>query len=700
MAVQEAGLPEGAGEAGGAARTALLLHVHGELAAPLAAVVGSALRLAAAAEAPDLTAVRGDCLALGRAGRALAGAVEDLLHPHWPAGSVADLGGLRAALRHQLNTPIDALRGTVDLLLEDAAASSLRPALASLAAACDRLLWAVDAVTRFATEPACLPALTGAVAAASGPLLLVDADEAGRQALQRRLARRGHRVRAVAGEEAALAALADGPFDLLLLDLGPRLEAGLDLLCRLKGRSALRDVPVLVMSTLTEAEAAGRCIAAGAEDYLAKPLNGPLLYARVAASLERKRLRDVERAHLDRLQWELTTARRLQSSMLPRSFPPVPGLEGHGLTVPAREVGGDFFDFIPLPDGRLGIAVGDVSGKGVPASFLMGVVRGLLRIAATVGMAPGACLERLNAMLCENNDQAMFVTLVYGIVDPARGSLTYANAGHNPPLLLSADGGSYLPSTEGPALAVFPGTGYADATVALTAGDLVLLYTDGIVESLDPQGAAFGSARLAEAAARRCPLSVQELVDGIVEDVRVFAAGQPPLDDIACAAVRLTGTEAVGVRGGGAGPVPAIELRFAAKLGELRRLGRILDGFGLAHGLPERQVRHLGLAVDEAVTNVIRHAFADDPAANEIHVRIALAEAAVRVEIVDAGVAFDPTALPGPQLDLPLCEMPVGGLGVHIMRSLVDSVEYRRDRNTNRLILVKRIGAAGRGRRR
>jgi sigma-B regulation protein RsbU (phosphoserine phosphatase) len=681
---------------GAAARAALFIHIHGELAAPLSAATNAALRLPDETAAAGLFALLADAEAVAAAAHRLAAAVDELLQADFAGADAPDMLSLRAALRHALNTPIDRLRGSIDLLLEQgAAAAPLAPALRHAAANCEKLSWAVDAVTRFATEPSCLPGLAGQPPV-KGELLLIDGD-AGRAALARRLEAQGHRVHAVADEEAALSVLPQATWDLVLLDLGPSVEAGLDLLCRLKGRPALRNVPVLVMATLPEVDAAGACIAAGAEDYVAKPLNGPLLYARIGASIERKRLRDVERAHLDRLQWELTTARRLQASLLPRCFPPVRGVDGHGLTVPAREVGADFFDFIPLGDGRVGIAVGDVSGKGVAASFLMGMVRGLLRIAAGTGMPPGACLQRINATLCENNDQAMFVTLVYGVVDPQARTFTYANAGHNPPLLVGTDGPSFLPSTEGPALAIFAGTGYVDATVALSPEAEILLYTDGVVEAVDPHGQAFGVTRLVASVARRRGAAVQDLVEGVVEDVRVFAAGQPLLDDIACAAVRLGDVATAGPSARHKTAAVAINLRFGAKPGEVRRLLRIVDGFCLGHGIPDRVARHLTVAVDEAVTNVIAHAFDHDPGSHEVRVRLEVDGETVRAEIEDDGRPFDPTSVHAPRMDLSLEDLPVGGLGVHLMRSLVDRIEYERDKYANRLILTKHIAAAGRG---
>ncbi len=679
---------------------AVLAHVHAELAAPAAAVLGLALSLAESAEASDVAEpLCADVDALAQAARRLGQAVEGLLVPSPERSApLVDAVVLRAALRHELHTPLEAVRGYAELLLDqgdELDGEWSRPRLTRLRAACERLQWAIDAVTRFATEPVCMAAIVGEAgpAATVGGILVVDADRDGRMLLERRLRAAGHSVHLAADETQALAMLPLPGLDIILLNLGPSPEDGVDLLCRLKGRTALRDVPVVAFGAPDLGATAARCIEAGAEDCLARPVDARLLAARIATVLDRKRQRDIERAHLERLQWELTMARRLQGSVLPRGFPAVPGLEGHGLTVPAREVGGDFFDFIPLGGDRVAIALGDVSGKGVPAAYLMGIVRGMLRVAASLGTPPADCLARLDRFLGAANDHAMFATVVYGILDAERATLTYANAGHGPPLLLGADGEArVLPPHAGPALAAFGDGRYADIEVPLAPGDVVLLYTDGIVEALAPDATAFGIERLLARARRLSAASPQELCEGLVEEVRVYAAGHPLLDDIACAAVRFGG------RGGARRqPAVAVELAVAPTPDEVRRLTRIAASFCLGHRLPDRIANHVCLALDEAVTNVISHGRPHGAASQDIRVRLELRGDVLRIEIRDRCRAFDPLSQARPLQEPAAEDIPVGGLGIHIMRSMVDSVEYERAGDENRLILVKRVAGGARG---
>jgi sigma-B regulation protein RsbU (phosphoserine phosphatase) len=239
------------------------------------------------------------------------------------------------------------------------------------------------------------------------------------------------------------------------------------------------------------------------------------------------------------LQQELEIARNMQLSILPRDYAPRPEAEVHARMIPAKEVGGDFYDFFDLGPTRLGIVVADVSGKGVPAAFFMAVSRTLLRATAQFGEDPGTVLARLNDMLADGNEQMMFVTLFYGILDLETLELRYANAGHNPPLRIGADGTvSELPRTGGMALAVADGIPYRDATVTLEPGETLILFTDGVTEAFDIDGDQFGDARTQEMAARIGRLPTHEIPDALVDAIKQFERGAAQADDITCLAVR------------------------------------------------------------------------------------------------------------------------------------------------------------------
>jgi len=239
------------------------------------------------------------------------------------------------------------------------------------------------------------------------------------------------------------------------------------------------------------------------------------------------------------LEQELHIARQIQQSILPDDPPERPELAIHGEMIPAKEVGGDFYDFFPLDENRIGVAIADVSGKGVPAAFFMAIARTLLKVTALFDMSPGACLEKVNDLLAAGNDQMMFVTLFYGILDLRSGRFHYANAGHNPPMILHPDGRvDALPGTDGTALAVMEGLDYADATVVMEPGDVLFLYTDGVVEAFDIDGVEYTEARLTEVLAELAALPVLPLTEAVVRSVKDFERGAPQADDITCVTLR------------------------------------------------------------------------------------------------------------------------------------------------------------------
>lgn len=238
------------------------------------------------------------------------------------------------------------------------------------------------------------------------------------------------------------------------------------------------------------------------------------------------------------LQKELDVARTLQLSILPADLPDHRGIAAHGVMMPAREVGGDFYDVFPLPDEKLALVVADVSGKGVPAAFFSLIGRTLLKATALSGLAPAACIDKVNALLCAENEQAMFITLFFAVLDPESGRLDYVNAGHNRPLVLRADGTvDEVAGTGDMALGVFDDNAYRAAAIDLAAGDLLLLYTDGVTEAFADDGAEFGESRLRAvlAAATRTPswLVPKEISNA----VRAFEGDSGPADDLTCLAV-------------------------------------------------------------------------------------------------------------------------------------------------------------------
>jgi sigma-B regulation protein RsbU (phosphoserine phosphatase) len=233
------------------------------------------------------------------------------------------------------------------------------------------------------------------------------------------------------------------------------------------------------------------------------------------------------------LKTELDVARALQIAILPAAFPARAGCDGAARMIPATTMGGDFYDFIELPDGRIGLVMADVAGKGVPAAFFMAVARTNLRDLAPYYAEPGACLARTNEVLCTQNPMDLFVTVFYCVFDPTNGILSYANAGHNAPYVRRFDGSvEVLSGTIGLVLGVMPGVVYPDHLVQLRAGDRLVLYTDGVTEAFNPDDEAYGTERLIGEVKAHGDGTAAALVERICSSVTSFARTAPQSDDI------------------------------------------------------------------------------------------------------------------------------------------------------------------------
>jgi phosphoserine phosphatase RsbU/P len=377
-------------------------------------------------------------------------------------------------------------------------------------------------------------------------ILVVDDIDDNRQLLVRRLEREGfHDIGLAADGEEALSLLRAHPFDLVLLDIMmPKLD-GYQVLERLKTEGRLHELPVIVISAHNEIDSAVRCIQLGAIDYLPKPFNATLLRARVSTSLEQKRLRDQVRAHLTRLESELDAARTLQMSMVPRDFP-IPTVEFpvevFAMMEPAREVGGDLYDFFPTPDGRFAFLIGDVSGKGVAAAMFMARTKNLFRLATNMAsgdVSPAEIVTRVNHELCEGNDTMMFVTLYFGILDPGTGDLEFCNAGHDAPYRLGDGKATFAEGVQGMTLGLDPLWRYETSELRLTRGEALYLYTDGITEAADTAHALFTKQRLQDVLERETGAPPDKLIGAVAKAVKDFIRGAEQSDDITAMAIRL-----------------------------------------------------------------------------------------------------------------------------------------------------------------
>lgn len=457
-----------------------------ELRTPLNHIIGYCEMLIEDAQDRGLGAIITDLERIHTAGRHLLSVVNDLFDPNKAPAYRSD----PSLLDHELRTPLNQIIGYAELLQEDA--PDFTADLGKIHAAARRLLdlvvehfgehragWNLPAS---AATIAASPTASAAPPAHTGRILVVDDDESNRDMLTRRLERLGHSVGVAENGRRALEMLADGPFDLMLLDLQMPELNGYQVLERMHADNTLRDLPVIVLSASDETLRVAHCIEMGAADYLAKPFEPVLLRARIDACLEKKHLRDRERATQQRLAAELAKAASYVTSLLPA---PLTGrVESEWCFHPCEQLGGDAFGHHWLDDDHLAIYLLDVCGHGVGAALLSVSVLNTLRARTLPGTDfhdPAAVLAALNHAFPAEAQSFFYFTIWYGVFRLSRRELHYSSGGHPPAILLG--GGQVIPlATEGASIGCFDSANFANATQVLEPGARLLVFSDGVFE--------------------------------------------------------------------------------------------------------------------------------------------------------------------------------------------------------------------------
>jgi sigma-B regulation protein RsbU (phosphoserine phosphatase) len=353
---------------------------------------------------------------------------------------------------------------------------------------------------------------------------------------------------------AALERLKKTPADLVLLDIMMPGMDGYEVCRRLRSDPQTRDIPVLFLSALDEVKDKVAGFEAGGTDYVTKPFEVLEVRARVRSLLEARAYAEARREALAK---ELRIAREIQLGMVPRDFQPFRSLpvDVHAVLEPARDVGGDLYSIFPLDGGRLCIALGDVSGKGIGASLFMAITTTLLRTIARTAERPEEVLRRVNEELAADNPSGMFVTLFCGFLELETGVLRCASGGHTLPVLLAKESPPrFAFDALGTIVGIMPGVAFEGAEIRLAPGDGIVIYSDGVSEAFDKRDGQYGDERLLECLGRLQDASAKQLVEGLVESVRQFADGAPQSDDISVLAIRWTATHTSGLRSGLAAP--------------------------------------------------------------------------------------------------------------------------------------------------
>ena len=493
-------------------------------------------------------------------------------------------------------------------------------------------------------------------------------------------------VKAATSGPMALKIAEKQPPDLILLDIMMPDMDGYEVCRRLKENELTKDVPVIFLTAMDQTTDEAQGFELGAADYMTKPVNPPILKARIATHLALKSSMDQIRKHKDRMQQELNVGRDIQMSMLPVDFPPYPDRKEfsiHALLKPAREVGGDFYDFFFVSDDEICLVLGDVSGKGVPAALFMAVTKTMIKTQAADDSSPASIVTRVNEELSADNPACMFVTLFVAIVNVRSGELRFTNAGHNPPYILRHDGKlDCLDQRHGPIIGAVEGVAYREDQIEIGEKDTLLLFTDGVTEAMDTSNQLYSEARLEEFL-KKSDNTPEQLTVAVLDAVEQFATGAEQADDITILAFRIEqATEKV--------RVDELHLVAATNLTEIERINTEFTTFAEEHGFAAGIAQKVCIVFDDLLNNIISYGFSDDEE-HQINIDVSVTSEQLVVTVADDGMPFNPFDRVGPDTSLSLEERDIGGLGVLLVTELMDQCSYQRRRDRNVVTLVMNL---------
>ena len=391
----------------------------------------------------------------------------------------------------------------------------------------------------------------------------------------------------------------------------------------------------------------------------------------------------IANAEKERMGSELRIASAIQMGMIPKTFPPYPerdDVEVYGTLLPAKEVGGDLYDFF-IRDEKFFFCVGDVSGKGVPASLVMAVTRSLFRSVSVREANPGRIMESMNSAMSEMNDSNMFVTLFVGVLDLPTGRLHYCNAGHCAPILVG-NGVGTLPVESNIPVGLMSDWKYVTQESVVSPRTTIFLYTDGLSEAENVVHEQFGEARILEVVGKDNHNNPATLINRMNEAVQQFVAEAVQSDDLTMLAVQYTKEQ--------------LEERLSRSITlpndveAVPRLSAFVEEVAETMGFDAPMTMNLNLAVEEAVVNVMNYAYPKGTKGN-INIEAHANDVRLKFTITDSGAPFDPTAVKEVDTSLSAEERPIGGLGIYLVRQLMDSINYEYVDGHNVLTLRKKL---------
>ena len=386
-----------------------------------------------------------------------------------------------------------------------------------------------------------------------------------------------------------------------------------------------------------------------------------------------------------RIDAELAFAKAIQHSALPSVFPPYPNRKEFDISATmhtAKEVGGDFYDFYFVDEDTLAFLVADVSGKGIPAAMFMMQSKTLLKSYAESGMSVEEVFTNANEKLCEGNDAGMFVTAWMGLLNTRTGLVTFANAGHNPPLVKHADGSfSYLKTRAGFVLAGMEGIRYRKNEYQLEKGDVIYLYTDGVTEAMNISNELYGETRLLEVLNRNAVSDTQAICDAVKADVDLFVGEAPRFDDITMLCLKYNGEETSSAK----------EITVAATVENIQVVTDFVNEQLEGVGCSVKVQTQIDIAVDEIFGNIAHYAYGENGGEVTVGIEMEDNPQAAVITFIDSGVPYDPLSQAEPDITLSADEREIGGLGIFMVKKTMDDLAYEHKNGMNILKIRKNL---------
>ena len=383
-----------------------------------------------------------------------------------------------------------------------------------------------------------------------------------------------------------------------------------------------------------------------------------------------------------RIDKELEYAKQIQLSALPTNFPEHEDYCIFAQMIAAKEVGGDFYDFYRLNDKTVAFLVADVSGKGIPAAMFMMTAKTIIKDLAESGLAVNEIFTKANKKLCESNESGMFVTVWMGVLDLENGNLKYANAGHNPPLLLHENGEfEYLRTRAGFVLAGMEGVNYRINEMTLSPGDRLFLYTDGVPEATNAEEKLYGEERLISFMNQNRTADAEKLLPALKANIDEFVGDAPQFDDITMLMLDYKKNESDEV----------YEKVFPAKENALSEVLQFVEETLESIDCPMKTTTALCVAVEEVFVNVAHYAYGEGEGDVKLSICLSKADNTVTFRISDKGIPFDPLKKTDPDITLSAEEREIGGLGIFITKKTMDTVSYSYENGENILTMTKKL---------